>query len=266
MLRFSEFTSKLFGVPRGETHVESHVDRLPFVGHPSTTLIQEYLVETLRPGMRVLEIGTGEGSVAISAAELGAQVIALDIDAEAVAAAQAQADKKSISQERMQLLVADLDRAFMGDQIIFERQFDVIVCNLPSSPLPEEWIEDPVRDGGVDGRMYLDRLLAPTNRIHRLLRPGGQLIIIQSNVSNVDKTIAALTQPVGIGLGLSIRRIDAHEILAGEHTRTVAKYLAKNATQGLCLGEQCKLREVGGDLFYTLYLLVAQSDPLSIPE
>jgi ribosomal protein L11 methyltransferase len=53
--------------------------------HATTRLCLELMEEHLRPGQRVLDVGTGSGILAIAAARLGAAaVVALDNDAEAV--------------------------------------------------------------------------------------------------------------------------------------------------------------------------------------
>lgn len=58
--------------------------------HPSTRLCLVALEEHLTPGMRVLDVGTGSGILAIAAARLGAgPVLALDIDPIAVEVARA---------------------------------------------------------------------------------------------------------------------------------------------------------------------------------
>jgi ribosomal protein L11 methyltransferase len=57
--------------------------------HPATRLALVLLEEHVRPGDRVLDLGTGSGILAVTAARLGAgEVLALDTDAAAVAFAQ----------------------------------------------------------------------------------------------------------------------------------------------------------------------------------
>jgi ribosomal protein L11 methyltransferase len=87
--------------PAGEPHKASGADRiieLPAGGfgrgvfgtgrHPATRLALVLLEEHVRPGDRVLDLGTGSGVLAVAAARLGAgKVLALDIDAAAVAVA-----------------------------------------------------------------------------------------------------------------------------------------------------------------------------------
>jgi ribosomal protein L11 methyltransferase len=88
--------------PAGKAHETSDADRiieLPAGGgcgrgvfgtgrHPATRLSLVLLEEHVRPGDRVLDLGTGSGILAVAAARLGAgEVLALDIDAAAVAVA-----------------------------------------------------------------------------------------------------------------------------------------------------------------------------------
>ena len=56
--------------------------------HPTTYTCLEALEDIVKPGMAVLDVGTGSGILAITAAKLGAsRVVALDIDPQAVRAA-----------------------------------------------------------------------------------------------------------------------------------------------------------------------------------
>ena len=88
--------------PAGEPHEASDADRiivLPAGGgpgrgvfgtgrHPATQLALVLLEEHVRPGDRVLDLGTGSGILAVAAARLGAgEVLALDTDAAAAAVA-----------------------------------------------------------------------------------------------------------------------------------------------------------------------------------
>ncbi len=53
--------------------------------HETTHMCMELLEKKLRPGMRVMDVGTGSGILAIAAAKLGAEsVLAIDIDPDAV--------------------------------------------------------------------------------------------------------------------------------------------------------------------------------------
>jgi ribosomal protein L11 methyltransferase len=52
--------------------------------HPTTQMCLLAIEEVIRPGMRVLDLGTGSGILAIAMAKLGATVLALDVDPIAV--------------------------------------------------------------------------------------------------------------------------------------------------------------------------------------
>jgi ribosomal protein L11 methyltransferase len=86
--------------PAGKPHEASRGDRiieLPAEGgsgrgvfgtgrHPTTRLSLVLLEEHVRPGDRVLDLGTGSGILAVAAARMGAgEVLALDVEAAAVA-------------------------------------------------------------------------------------------------------------------------------------------------------------------------------------
>ena len=88
--------------PAGEPHEASRADRIIELPagegskqgvfgtgrHPATRLALVLLEEHVRPGDRVLDLGTGSGILAVAAARLGAaEVLALDTDAAAVAVA-----------------------------------------------------------------------------------------------------------------------------------------------------------------------------------
>lgn len=88
--------------PAGEAHEASDADRIIELPagdgskqgvfgtgrHPATQLSLILLEEYVRPGDRVLDLGTGSGILAAAAAKMGAgEVLALDIDAAAAAVA-----------------------------------------------------------------------------------------------------------------------------------------------------------------------------------
>ena len=65
--------------------------------HPSTQLCLVALEERLRPGMRVLDVGTGSGILAIAAAKLGAaSVLAVDTEPQAVTVARENAARNGV--------------------------------------------------------------------------------------------------------------------------------------------------------------------------
>jgi ribosomal protein L11 methyltransferase len=94
-------------------------------GHATTALCLELLERYLQPGMRVADVGTGTGILAIAAAKLGArEVVAVDDDALAVKVAQGNIERNGVA-ERVQAIVGDGFYALEGT-------FDLIVCNIIS--------------------------------------------------------------------------------------------------------------------------------------
>lgn len=65
--------------------------------HPTTQLCVGRLEQYVRPGMAVLDLGCGSGILAIAAARLGAQVLALDTDPIAVTATIENAARNAVS-------------------------------------------------------------------------------------------------------------------------------------------------------------------------
>lgn len=68
--------------------------------HPTTQTCLQALEDVVTPGMRVLDVGTGSGILAIAAARLGASaVVAVDTDAVAVKTAKSNAAQNGVGQQ-----------------------------------------------------------------------------------------------------------------------------------------------------------------------
>jgi ribosomal protein L11 methyltransferase len=91
--------------------------------HPSTQLCLQALEELLRAGMRILDVGTGSGILAIAAAKLGAgQVLALDIDPTAVRTARENVARNGVGQV-VQVAAGSVDGPQRG-------RFDGVLANI----------------------------------------------------------------------------------------------------------------------------------------
>jgi len=123
---------------------------------------------TVGRGERVLEIGAGLGLAAVLMAKAGARVVATDVVPEAVEAIRDNARRNDAD--------VDVRRGDCYAPVRGER-FDLICTNPPQMPTPpgrERADATALADnGGVDGWMMLDRIIAgaPDH-----LAPGGRLV------------------------------------------------------------------------------------------
>jgi release factor glutamine methyltransferase len=138
--------------------------------------------QIVSPRCSVLDVCTGSGALAVAAARRGAQrVTAVDVSRRAVMTVRLNARLNGV---HVRALRSDLFAA-LGDE-----RFDLIVSNPPYVPARTDTLptSGPRRawDAGRDGRMLLDRVLdeAPAH-----LRPGGLLLVVQSDIIGVQRTL-----------------------------------------------------------------------------
>jgi ribosomal protein L11 methyltransferase len=140
--------------------------------HPTTRLALVLLEEHVRPGDRVLDLGTGSGILAVAAARLGAgEVLALDVEAAAVAVA-----RETVSLNGLAGAV-EVGRGGIGSAA---PPYDVVAANIFPNVLAE---------------------LAPS--LAAAVRSGGVLVASGSVVARAEEAIDAVC---AAGLGLEERR------------------------------------------------------------
>ena len=95
--------------------------------HPTTRMCLEQVEQRVRPGMRVLDVGTGSGILAIAAAKLGAEsVYAIDNSSVAVESTLANAEMNGLS-ERIQVVLGVLDDE---EAARMAGQYDFVIANI----------------------------------------------------------------------------------------------------------------------------------------
>ena len=98
--------------------------------HPTTKMCLEALEGLVRPGMEVLDLGTGSGILAIAAARLGAaSILALDVDPTAVKAA-----RKNFRASGLMSKVR-LARGTLPHPLVQEGRFDLATANISTRVL-----------------------------------------------------------------------------------------------------------------------------------
>lgn len=100
--------------------------------HATTSLCLEALEELVKPGMKVYDLGTGSGILAIAAAKLGAIVEAIDLDSVAVKVAGENVELNGM-EEKVRVYQGDLASVLteQGDLVVANIIADVIIALLP---------------------------------------------------------------------------------------------------------------------------------------
>lgn len=137
----------------------------------------ERLVESLglRPGLKVLDLGCGDGTTALPAAARGAHVLGVDIAANLVAAGNARARAAGLANLRFQEGDAS-DLRDLGDE-----SFDLVVS--------------------IFGAMFAPRPFDVAHELVRVTRPGGRIVMGNwipgdpTLVAQILKISAAYTPP-----------------------------------------------------------------------
>jgi len=157
--------------------------------HDSHLLVSAMVRSGLVQGRQVADLCTGSGLVAIAAAEAGARsVVAVDVSAHAVRCARMNAISRGAD---VQTLVGPWHR------VIEHAPFDVVVCNPPYVPEPDDGYTEPASEAGPPvaynagptGRLVLDPLCIAAPE---LLNPGGSILIVQSEFADIRRSMNLL--------------------------------------------------------------------------
>ena len=183
------------------------VDRRALIPRPETEIVAETTLKLIEKisAPRLVDIGTGSGILAITAAAArdDATVVACDVSADALALARENAERHNVFQ-RIDFRLGD----FADTLSHLAGSIDAVMANPPyvaETELPT--LQDEVRDheprvaliGGPGGTEIVERLL---DFVLTLLKPGGHLIM-----------------EIGLGQAAKIRKM-----IAGEAGMTLLRF------------------------------------------
>jgi release factor glutamine methyltransferase len=180
-----------------------------FAPRPDAGMLLDAAMDRLRGD--VLDLCTGSGVLAISAARAGRPTTAVDLSLRAVLATRVNA---WLNGAEMTVLRGDLYGPVAG------RRFDVIVSNPPYIPVPpshRQAMGSHAWDAGGDGRLVLDPICR--GAAHHL-KPGGEALIVHSSLAWVERTLELLSDS-----GLEAGVIQVHEGPLGPIAQARADYL-----------------------------------------
>lgn len=158
--------------------------------HPTTQLCVGFLEQHVRPGDQALDLGCGSGILAIAAAKLGAQVLALDTDPIAVTATQENVERNQVAGQ----VTAAVGSLGAGTQLGHWLGWQA----EPEQPVVSQ-AEQPASFDLIVANIIARVLAALAADLAGALRPGGVLIssgIIAEREPEVAEAFAAagLTQ------------------------------------------------------------------------
>ncbi len=144
----------------------------PALFHSGDFLARALTAELIPGGARVLDMGTGCGIAALSAARWSSDVTAADINPEAVRCARINVWLNQ-GEERVRVCQSDLFGALAGEQ------YDVIIFNPPYlEGEPDGWFEQALYGTGVIARFAA--------ALPQQLRPGGCVLLLLSSLAQED--------------------------------------------------------------------------------
>ncbi|NQT07048.1 MAG: peptide chain release factor N(5)-glutamine methyltransferase [Candidatus Omnitrophica bacterium] len=159
--------------------IELKTTKDTFIPRPETELLVNRCLDVIGPDARILDIGTGSGniSIALTAARQDCRIVALEKSQETLSVARENAASLGVS-ERIDFKESDLLHILEHNNIYF----DIIISNPPYIPSWEMMtLTDDVRrepgmalDGGEDGLSFYKRIISTAPK-H--LKSSGYLLM-----------------------------------------------------------------------------------------
>ena len=132
--------------------------------HPSTQMVMEAMEETVKPGFRCLDLGSGSGILSIAALRLGADTaVGIDIDPKAEGIARENAAYNDFAAPRFTALTGNVteDKALMAQ--LSRQEYDLVLVNIVAdviiglSPVLPEFLTEKstlICSGILDVRLH----------------------------------------------------------------------------------------------------------------
>ena len=137
---------------------------------------------SVKKGDLVLDVGTGTGIQALTAASKAKKVLAVDINPHALAVAGKNAEINKIKN-------IELRKSNLFSKIKPKEKFDLIIFNPPYVPSDEKDLLGKAWAGGEDGRIVIDKFI---KQAPLYLKPGGRINLLVSSLNKPDEVVAAL--------------------------------------------------------------------------
>jgi release factor glutamine methyltransferase len=145
----------------------------PDVYAPNPLGLAAIVLDEVRAGDRVLDMGTGSGVNAIMAASVSSDVVAVDVDPSAVACARSNAARNGVA-DRIDVRVSDVFAAVDG-------RFDLIIFDPPF-----RWFRArDIFERGMADENY-ETLTTFFGDAHDHLAPGGRILISFGTTGDID--------------------------------------------------------------------------------
>jgi release factor glutamine methyltransferase len=155
-------------------------------------LLGRAVIDEVRPGERVLDMGTGSGVNAILAARAGADVVGVDLNPAAVAAARANAERNGVAAA---FAVSDVFSAVEG-------AFDLVVIDPPFRWIaPRDMTEIAIADEGYAG---VGRFFAG---IRERLQPDGRVLLFFGTSGGQDHVLG-----LAASAGLAVETVATRDL------------------------------------------------------